>query len=137
VGDFRNWLLSDAVDSAARSGGAWHHAQMAAAVSKIMRNQDLIWWPKTGGHSVSKHHWFARTSVDRLQPTTTDAAGIATQPARRLAVWQRGCGDRHQPGDGQRAQVMRLVSMMDEIIRVTASRHSRCVLTHVTNTLMP
>jgi ethanolamine ammonia-lyase large subunit len=39
VGDFRNWLLSDAVDSAARSGGAWHQRQMAAAVSKIMRNR--------------------------------------------------------------------------------------------------
>jgi ethanolamine ammonia-lyase large subunit len=27
VGDFRNWLLSDAVDSLCpRSGSAWHHA---------------------------------------------------------------------------------------------------------------
>ena len=43
VGDFRNWLLSDEVDGqvlAAVAPGIT--PEMAAAVSKIMRNQDLI-----------------------------------------------------------------------------------------------
>ena len=43
VGDFRNWLLSDAVDSAALTALApGITPEMAAAVSKTMRNQDLI-----------------------------------------------------------------------------------------------
>ena len=43
VGDFRNWLLNDRVDSAALQALApGVTPEMAAAVSKIMRNQDLI-----------------------------------------------------------------------------------------------
>jgi ethanolamine ammonia-lyase large subunit len=43
VGDFRNWLLLDATDAAvlARVAPAIT-PEMAAAVSKLMRNQDLI-----------------------------------------------------------------------------------------------
>jgi ethanolamine ammonia-lyase large subunit len=43
VGDFRNWLLADSTDSdtlAAIAPGVT--PEMAAAVSKLMRNQDLI-----------------------------------------------------------------------------------------------
>ncbi|MBX9816625.1 MAG: ethanolamine ammonia-lyase subunit EutB, partial [Burkholderiaceae bacterium] len=43
VGDFRNWLLGDPVDSAMLAAIApGITPEMAAAVSKIMRNQDLI-----------------------------------------------------------------------------------------------
>ena len=43
VGDFRNWLLSDGVDSAVLASVATGITpEMAAAVSKLMRNQDLI-----------------------------------------------------------------------------------------------
>ena len=43
VGDFRNWLLSDAADTEALSALApGITPEMAAAVSKLMRNQDLI-----------------------------------------------------------------------------------------------
>ena len=43
VGDFRNWLLGDDVDSAVLAALApGITPEMAAAVSKIMRNQDLI-----------------------------------------------------------------------------------------------
>jgi ethanolamine ammonia-lyase large subunit len=79
-----------------------------------------------GGHSVSKHHWFARTSVSGCnQPPTDDAAGIAASLLDGLLY---GSGDAVigiNPATDKRAKVMRLVSMMDEIIRVTASRHSR------------
>jgi ethanolamine ammonia-lyase large subunit len=43
VGGFRDWLLSDATDHAAVSALAWGLTpEMVAAVSKLMRNQDLI-----------------------------------------------------------------------------------------------
>ena len=43
VGDFRNWLLSDAVTpEVLQKIRAGITPEMAAAVSKIMRNQDLI-----------------------------------------------------------------------------------------------
>ncbi len=42
VGDFRNWLLSDAADSAAPG----ITPEMGAAVSKIMRIQDLVLVPR-------------------------------------------------------------------------------------------
>src|SRR5450830_1882286 len=43
VGDFRNWLLSDAADGPALSALApGLMPEMAAAVSKIMRVQDLV-----------------------------------------------------------------------------------------------
>ena len=43
VGDFRNWLLSDAADSLTLARVApGITPEMAAAVSKLMRNQDLI-----------------------------------------------------------------------------------------------
>src|SRR5262245_48923899 len=42
VGDFRNWLLSDAADETALAALApGLTPEMAAAASKIMRNQDL------------------------------------------------------------------------------------------------
>ena len=43
VGDFRDWLLSDLADSATLKRVATGITpEMAAAVSKLMRNQDLI-----------------------------------------------------------------------------------------------
>jgi ethanolamine ammonia-lyase large subunit len=52
VGDFRNWLLSDLADSeilARIAPGVT--PEMAAAVSKIMRNQDLILAAQSAGSS--------------------------------------------------------------------------------------
>ena len=43
VGDFRNWLLADSTDEATLVRiAAGITPEMAAAVSKLMRNQDLI-----------------------------------------------------------------------------------------------
>ncbi|HAF00288.1 MAG TPA: ethanolamine ammonia lyase large subunit, partial [Methylophilaceae bacterium] len=43
VGDFRDWLLSDVADSATlKRVSTGITPEMAAAVSKLMRNQDLI-----------------------------------------------------------------------------------------------
>jgi ethanolamine ammonia-lyase large subunit len=56
VGDFRNWLLSDLADSATLAAVASGITpEMAAAVSKIMRHQDLIF----GGQKMPGRHNFS------------------------------------------------------------------------------
>jgi len=48
VGGFRDWLLSDAADPATlRALAPGLMPEMVAAVSKLMRNQDLLWAAKS------------------------------------------------------------------------------------------
>jgi ethanolamine ammonia-lyase large subunit len=140
VGDFRNWLLSDAVDSAmlaAVSPGIT--PEMAAAVSKIMRNQDLILVAKKCRVVTAFRNTIGlpdRLST-RLQPNhpTDDMAGIAASLLDGLLY---GSGDAVfgiNPATDNVPQVMKLVSMMDEIIQRYAIPTQSCVLTHVTNTI--
>jgi hypothetical protein len=68
VGDFRNWLLSDAVDSAARSGSAWHHAtKWRRRCPKSCATRPDPGDPKPGGLAFQKHHWLP----GRLSTATT------------------------------------------------------------------
>lgn len=140
VGDFRNWLLSDAVDSAALAAVApGITPEMAAAVSKIMRNQDLILVAIKCQVVTAFRSTIGlpgRLST-RLQPNhpTDDAAGIAASLLDGLLY---GSGDAVigiNPATDNVPQVMRLVSMMDEIIQGYGIPTQSCVLTHVTNTL--
>ncbi len=140
VGDFRNWLLSDEVTSdvlAAAAAGIT--PEMAAAVSKIMRNQDLILVARkcrvvTGFRSTIGLE--GRLST-RLQPNhpTDDASGIAASLLDGLLY---GSGDAVfgiNPATDNVPQVMNLVSMMDQIISRYQIPTQSCVLTHVTNTI--
>ncbi len=82
VGDFRNWLLSDDVGSAELAAAApGITPEMAAAVSKLMRNQDLILAAQKCRVVTAFRNTIGlpgRLST-RLQPNhpTDDAAGIA------------------------------------------------------------
>lgn len=68
VGDFRNWPLSDdASTEKLQALQAGLTPEMAAAVSKIMRNQDLIF----GGEEMLRSH--AIPQYDRLGKGTVDA----------------------------------------------------------------
>jgi ethanolamine ammonia-lyase large subunit len=49
VGGLRDWLLSDAASSNTLAAVAPGLTPEMAAVSKLMRNQDLIWWPANAG----------------------------------------------------------------------------------------
>ena len=140
VGDFRNWLLSDAVDSAMLVAvAAGITPEMAAAVSKIMRNQDLILVAQkccvvTGFRGTIGLP--GRLST-RLQPNhpTDDAAGIAASLLDGLLY---GSGDAVigiNPATDNVPQVIMLVEMMDDIIQRYAIPTQSCVLTHVTNTI--
>ena len=140
VGDFRNWLLGDAADSATLAAvAAGITPEMAAAVCKIMRNQDLILVAQkcrvvTAFRSTLG---LAGRLSTRLQPNhpTDDAAGIAASLLDGLLY---GSGDAVigiNPATDNVPQVMRLVSMLDDIIQHYAIPTQSCVLTHVTNTL--
>ena len=140
VGDFRNWLLGDEADSAVLSKvAAGITPEMAAAVCKIMRNQDLI----LGAQKCRVVTAFRGTIglpgrlSTRLQPNhpTDDAAGIAASLLDGLLY---GSGDAVigiNPASDNVPQVIRLVGMLDEIIQRYAIPTQSCVLTHVTNTL--
>ncbi len=140
VGDLRNWLLGDAADtdmlSAVTPGIT---PEMAAAVSKIMRIQDLV----LVARKCSVVTRFRNTiglpgrMATRLQPNhpTDDASGIAASLLDGLLY---GSGDAVigiNPATDSVPQVIHLVSMLDEIIARYGIPTQSCVLTHVTNTI--
>jgi ethanolamine ammonia-lyase large subunit len=140
VGDFRNWLLGDDVDSATLSAVApGITPEMAAAVSKIMRNQDLILVAKKCRVVTAFRNTIglAGRLSTRLQPNhpTDDATGIAASLLDGLLY---GSGDAVfgiNPATDNVPQVVNLVTMMADIIARYEIPTQSCVLTHVTNTI--
>jgi len=140
VGDFRNWLLSDlATPEMLASVRAGITPEMAAAVSKIMRNQDLILVAAKCRVQTAFRSTIGlpgRMST-RLQPNhpTDDTTGIAASILDGLLY---GSGDAVigiNPATDNVAQSVRLLQLMDEVIRKYDIPTQSCVLTHVTNTL--
>lgn len=140
VGDFRDWLLDDTTDSQTlRAVAKGITPEMAAAVSKLMRNQDLI----LAASKCQVTTQFRNTiglpghlSV-RLQPNhpTDDLKGIAASMLDGLLY---GAGDAVvgiNPASDSLPVLERLNYMMDDIISRFAIPTQSCVLTHVTNTL--
>jgi len=138
VGDFRNWLLADTTDAAALAAVApGLTPEMAAAVSKLMRNQDLILVARKCRVVTRFRNTIGlpgRLSV-RIQPNhpTDDARGIAASIFDGLLY---GCGDAvigiNPAGDGLPV-FERLWRALDELIGQLAIPTQSCVLTHVTN----
>jgi len=140
VGDLRNWLLSEAADTASLSALApGLTPEMVAAVSKLMRVQDLIL--VAGKCCVSSA--FRNTlglpghMATRLQPNhpTDDPTGIAASIVDGLMY---GSGDAVigiNPATDNVASVMQLLNMLDAVIRQYDIPTQSCVLTHVTTTL--
>jgi ethanolamine ammonia-lyase large subunit len=140
VGDFRNWLLSDlATPEMLASVRAGITPEMAAAVSKIMRNQDLILVAAKCRVQTAFRSTIGlpgRMST-RLQPNhpTDDITGIAASILDGLLY---GSGDAVigiNPATDNVAQSVRLLRLMDEVIQKYEIPTQSCVLTHVTNTL--
>ncbi len=137
VGDFRDFLLSDAADAATLAALApGLTPEMAAAASKIMRNQDLILVgakPKVTTRFRGTLGLPGRLST-RLQPNhpTDDPAGIAASIIDGLLL---GSGDAVigiNPASDSPAIIGDLLRMLDEIIQTNAIPTQGCVLTHVT-----
>ena len=140
VGDFRNWLLGDAADGATLARLApGLTPEMVAAVSKIMRHQDLILVAARCRVSSAFRNTLGLPGrlATRLQPNhpTDDATGIAASVLDGLLY---GSGDAVigiNPATDNVAQVVRLLNLLDEVIRRYEIPTQSCVLTHVTNTL--
>jgi ethanolamine ammonia-lyase large subunit len=140
VGEFRDRLLSDAMDGAALQALApGLTPETVAAVSKLMRNQDLI----AVARKISVVTRFRNTLglpgrlAVRLQPNhpTDDPAGVAASILDGLLL---GCGDAvigvNPAADSVEGATV-LLEMIDAVrVRYDIPTQS-CVLTHVTNTL--
>lgn len=140
VGDFRNWLLSDAATPAVlRQLRPGITPEMAAAVSKIMRNQDLILVAKKCQVTSAFRNTIGlpqRLST-RLQPNhpTDDVNGIAASIFDGLMYGNGDAVIGINPATDNVSQAAKLMTLMDEVIQQYEIPTQSCVLTHVTNTL--
>jgi ethanolamine ammonia-lyase large subunit len=138
VGGFREWLLSsDGAAIAAIAPGLT--PEMAAATSKLMRNQDLVAVARKI-HVVTAFRSTiglpGRLSV-RLQPNhpTDDPAGIAASILDGLMM---GSGDAVigiNPASDSIESAATLIALLDEIRESLAIPTQSCVLAHVIDTL--
>jgi len=140
VGEFRDFLLAHETTAetlAALAAGLT--PEVAAAVSKLMRNQDLIAAARKVSVVTRLNNTIGlpgRLSV-RLQPNhpTDDAKGIAASIIDGLL---NGSGDAVigiNPASDNVASVTNLLAMIDEMRRRWDIPTQSCVLAHVTTTL--
>ncbi|MCP9745594.1 ethanolamine ammonia-lyase subunit EutB [Lacihabitans sp. CS3-21] len=140
VGDFRNWLLLDATDTEVLDQIKMGlMPEMVAAVSKIMRNQDLIAVAQKC-EVISRF----RTTVGqkgrlaiRLQPNhpTDFQSGILASTIDGLMY---GCGDAVigiNPATDSPEVVSNLLKMLDELREKFEIPTQSCILSHITTTL--
>jgi ethanolamine ammonia-lyase large subunit len=140
VGAFRDWLLSDAATTdALRKLSRGVTPEMAAAVSKLMRNQDLIQVAKKCEITTRFRNTIGlrgRMSV-RLQPNHPfdDVKGITASILDGILL---GAGDACigiNPASDDPAILGGLVRLLDDIIARLRIPTQACVLAHVTTTL--
>jgi ethanolamine ammonia-lyase large subunit len=138
VGDFRNWLLLDTTDTATLTQVApGITPEMAAAVSKLMRNQDLILVAKKCSVITAFRNTIGLPGQlsSRLQPNhpTDDPRGIAASILDGLLY---GSGDAVigvNPATDSLPALMDLYCLVDEVIKQYDIPTQSCILTHVTN----
>jgi ethanolamine ammonia-lyase large subunit len=140
VGGLRDWLLGDDAGEAMLARIApGVTPEMTAAVSKIMRIQDLVLVARKC-RVVTRFRstiGLPGTLSTRLQPNhpTDDLSGIAASLFDGLMY---GSGDAVigiNPATDNLQQVIKLVTMLDDVISRHAIPTQSCVLTHVTNTI--
>ena len=140
VGAFREWLLDPGQTAAELSACARGITpEMAAAVSKLMRNQDLVLVAQKCNVVTRFRNTLGlrgRMAV-RLQPNhpTDDLRGIFASMLDGLLY---GCGDAVigiNPASDSVAGAMRLLHALDQFRLRFGAPVQTCVLTHVTNTL--
>ncbi|CAN5206483.1 ethanolamine ammonia-lyase subunit EutB [soil metagenome] len=140
VGEFRDWLCSDAATTqvlAALAPGVT--PEMAAAVSKLMRKQDLILVARKCRVVTRFRNTLGlpgRLAV-RIQPNhpTDDAAGILASTIDGLSY---GCGDAVigiNPASDSTARIGDLLRLLDGVIARFEIPTQACILTHVTSSI--
>ena len=140
VGAFRDWLLCEAATGEALAGiTAGLTPEMVAAVSKLMRNQDLIAVARKR-RVVTRFRSTVglegRLSV-RLQPNhpTDDPAGIAASIVDGLLM---GSGDAMigvNPAGDSLESAATLLRLIDDVRERFAIPTQSCVLAHLTTTI--
>ncbi|MFS2161659.1 ethanolamine ammonia-lyase subunit EutB [Pseudomonas sp. Pseusp122] len=140
VGGFRDWLLGDEADeNSLRALAPGLTPEMAAAVSKIMRVQDLV----LVAQKIRVVTRFRNTvglrgrMSTRLQPNhpTDDPAGIAASLMDGLLY---GNGDAMigiNPATDSLSAISELLKMLDGVINHYGIPTQSCVLTHVTSSV--
>ncbi|MFY1667579.1 ethanolamine ammonia-lyase subunit EutB [Pseudomonas sp. Pseu.R1] len=140
VGGFRDWLLGDdATEASLKALAPGLTPEMAAAVSKIMRVQDLV----LVSQKIRVVTRFRNTvglrgrMSTRLQPNhpTDDPAGIAASVLDGLLY---GNGDAMigiNPATDSISAISELLKMLDGVIRHYEIPTQSCVLTHVTSSV--
>jgi ethanolamine ammonia-lyase large subunit len=140
VGEFRDWLLSYDVSTETLRGLApGLTPEMVAAVSKLMRNQDLVLAARKCEVVTRFRNTIGlrgRLSV-RLQPNhpTDDPRGIAASIFDGLCY---GCGDAVigvNPATDSVGSTIDLLKVIEELIERYEIPTQSCVLAHVTNQL--
>jgi len=140
VGDLRNWLLSDAATTTAIQALAFGLTpEMVAAVSKLMRNQDLIAVAAKCEIITQFRNTIGlngRLST-RLQPNHPfdDLKGIAASMVDGLLL---GSGDAVigiNPATDNHAGIHALLNMLNEVITTFQIPTQSCVLSHITTTI--
>ena len=140
VGAFRDWLLGDAADTATLAALAHGLTpEMVAAVSKLMRNQDLMAVAKKINVVTRLRNTLGLPGhlAVRLQPNhpTDSPAGIV---ASILDGLMYGAGDAVigvNPAADSVPALVSLLHLLDSIRAQHGIPTQTCVLTHVTNTL--
>jgi ethanolamine ammonia-lyase large subunit len=140
VGDFRNWLLSDSTHEAALTKlAAGLTPEMVAAVSKIMRNQDLILVAKKCSVITRFRNTLGLPGQlsTRLQPNhpTDDPSGIAASILDGLLYASGDAVIGINPATDNVMAVSALVELMDRVIRKYEIPTQSCVLTHITTSI--
>ena len=140
VGEFRDWLLSDAAtpESLVKLAPGLT-PEMAAAVSKLMRNQDLVLVAKKIRVVTRFRNTLGlpgRLAI-RLQPNhpTDEPRGIAATIIDGLMY---GCGDAVigiNPATDNVGVCVGLLRMLDALIRKYEIPTQSCVLAHVTTSM--
>jgi ethanolamine ammonia-lyase large subunit len=140
VGGFRDWLLGDeATEASLKALAPGLTPEMAAAVSKIMRVQDLV----LVAQKIRVVTRFRNTvglrgrMSTRLQPNhpTDDPAGIAASVLDGLLY---GNGDAMigiNPATDSISAITELLKMLDGVLRHYDIPTQSCVLTHVTSSV--
>ncbi|HEY2526486.1 MAG TPA: ethanolamine ammonia-lyase subunit EutB, partial [Xanthobacteraceae bacterium] len=140
VGGFRDWLLCDAATTGALSALApGLTPEIVAAVSKLMRNQDLIAVARKCRVETAFRTTLGLPGrlASRLQPNhpSDNPAGIVASTLDGLLL---GSGDAVigvNPVTDSVANAVTMLEMLDELRLRHAIPTQNCVLTHVTNTL--
>src|ERR1700722_1705068 len=140
VGGLREWLLTDEADTPTLAKLApGLTPEMVAAVSKLMRNQDLISVGRKCGVLSAFRNTIGRrgTLSVRVQPNhpTDDPTGIVASMVDGLLL---GCGDAvigiNPASDSVETQIL-LLRIIDDLRQRYAIPTQSCVLSHITNTI--